>query len=197
MAGWQGSMTWACGCCVGCPLPKPFSTPHPTSSRPEHLLCPFPPAAPPLPCPHRSQKKRVTSGEALVGHAKALYADEISTGLDSNTTHTIAKSLRNICHVMNVREEAALPGAQPCRCRLPAARLPREGPKKELRPCRPPCPHLPGPTAHLRHFTHRASPCPLPLFLHPCRAPCWWPCCSPPPRHSTCLTTSCCWPAAW
>ncbi|EFN59720.1 hypothetical protein CHLNCDRAFT_133292 [Chlorella variabilis] len=47
------------------------------------------------------QKKRVTSGEALVGHAKALYADEISTGLDSNTTHTIAKSLRNICHVMN------------------------------------------------------------------------------------------------
>lgn len=33
------------------------------------------------------QRKRVTSGEALVGHAKVLYADEISTGLDSNTTH--------------------------------------------------------------------------------------------------------------
>jgi ABC-type glutathione transport system ATPase component len=48
------------------------------------------------------QKKRVTSGEALVGHAKVLYADEISTGLDSNTTYTIVKSLRNICHVMNV-----------------------------------------------------------------------------------------------
>lgn len=35
------------------------------------------------------QRKRVTSGEALVGHAKVLYADEISTGLDSNTTHQV------------------------------------------------------------------------------------------------------------
>ncbi len=48
------------------------------------------------------QKKRVTSGEALAGHARVLYADEISTGLDSNTTYQITKSLRNICHVMNV-----------------------------------------------------------------------------------------------
>ena len=118
------------------------------------------------------QKKRVTSGEALVGHAKVrpaslllhccctaaalllhctavllpcpllctppqrpsflllplaaaateqancrllprspqqvLYADEISTGLDSNTTHQITKSLRNYCHVMNVSPECWL-----------------------------------------------------------------------------------------
>lgn len=44
----------------------------------------------------------MTSGEALAGHARVLYADEISTGLDSNTTYQITKSLRNICHVMNV-----------------------------------------------------------------------------------------------
>ena len=42
------------------------------------------------------------AGEALVGHAKVLYADEVSTGLDSNTTFTIARSLRNYCHVMKV-----------------------------------------------------------------------------------------------
>ena len=36
---------------------------------------------------------------------QVLYADEISTGLDSNTTHQITKSLRNYCHVMNVSSE--------------------------------------------------------------------------------------------
>lgn len=35
--------------------------------------------------------------------AQVLYADEISTGLDSNTTHQITKSLRDYCHVMHVR----------------------------------------------------------------------------------------------
>ncbi|PSC69376.1 ATP-binding cassette transporter isoform B [Micractinium conductrix] len=54
------------------------------------------------------QKKRVTSGEALVGHAKVLYADEISTGLDSNTTFQITKSLRNACHTMNATMLVAL-----------------------------------------------------------------------------------------
>jgi hypothetical protein len=42
------------------------------------------------------------AGEALVGAARALYADEISTGLDSNTTHNITKALRNYCHVAQV-----------------------------------------------------------------------------------------------
>lgn len=64
---------------------------------------------PPRPRPRpRSQKKRVTSGEALAGHARVLYADEISTGLDSNTTYQITKSLRNICHVMKA---SSVPGA--------------------------------------------------------------------------------------
>ena len=37
-----------------------------------------------------------------MGAARALYADEISTGLDSNTTHNITKALRNYCHVAQV-----------------------------------------------------------------------------------------------
>ncbi|GAB4820274.1 hypothetical protein N2152v2_007320 [Parachlorella kessleri] len=45
------------------------------------------------------QKKRVTTGEMVVGPIKALFADEISTGLDSNTTFNIVKSLRAFCHV--------------------------------------------------------------------------------------------------
>lgn len=47
------------------------------------------------------QKKRVTSGEAMVGPARALFADEISTGLDSSTTFTIVQALKSYTHVMS------------------------------------------------------------------------------------------------
>lgn len=47
------------------------------------------------------QKKRVTTGEMLVGPAKALFMDEISTGLDSSTTFQIVKCLRQTVHVMD------------------------------------------------------------------------------------------------
>ncbi|KAJ7174242.1 hypothetical protein O6H91_Y542400 [Diphasiastrum complanatum] len=47
------------------------------------------------------QKKRVTTGEMLVGPAKALFMDEISTGLDSSTTFQIVKCLRQSVHVMD------------------------------------------------------------------------------------------------
>ena len=40
-------------------------------------------------------------GEMLVGPAKALFMDEISTGLDSSTTFQILKCLRHIVHVMD------------------------------------------------------------------------------------------------
>ncbi|KAK4801462.1 hypothetical protein SAY86_021949 [Trapa natans] len=46
------------------------------------------------------QRKRVTTGEMLVGPAKALFMDEISTGLDSSTTFQIVNSLRQIIHIM-------------------------------------------------------------------------------------------------
>ncbi|XWS16999.1 hypothetical protein CRYUN_Cryun33cG0029900 [Craigia yunnanensis] len=47
------------------------------------------------------QKKRVTTGEMLVGPAKALFMDEISTGLDSSTTFQIVNSLRQFIHILN------------------------------------------------------------------------------------------------
>ena len=46
------------------------------------------------------QKKRLSTGEIIVGPARALFADEISTGLDSNTTFEIIKALRDACHVL-------------------------------------------------------------------------------------------------
>ena len=45
------------------------------------------------------QKKRVTTGEMIVGGAIALLMDEISTGLDSSTTFQIVKCLRQYVHV--------------------------------------------------------------------------------------------------
>ncbi|XP_019437695.1 PREDICTED: pleiotropic drug resistance protein 1-like isoform X2 [Lupinus angustifolius] len=47
------------------------------------------------------QKKRVTTGEMLVGPARALFMDEISTGLDSSTTFQMINSLRQSIHILN------------------------------------------------------------------------------------------------
>ncbi|XP_024517239.1 ABC transporter G family member 34 [Selaginella moellendorffii] len=44
------------------------------------------------------QKKRVTTGEMLVGPVKAFFMDEISTGLDSSTTYQIVKCLKQSVH---------------------------------------------------------------------------------------------------
>ncbi|KAL4292313.1 hypothetical protein AHAS_Ahas18G0015600 [Arachis hypogaea] len=41
-------------------------------------------------------RKRVTTGKMLIGPAKALFMDGISTGLDSSTTVQIMKCLRQI-----------------------------------------------------------------------------------------------------
>ncbi|KAL5994753.1 Pleiotropic drug resistance protein tur2 [Asimina triloba] len=46
------------------------------------------------------QKKRVTTGEMLVGPAKVLFMDEISTGLDSSTTFQIVNSLRQSIRIL-------------------------------------------------------------------------------------------------
>ncbi|CDO99881.1 unnamed protein product [Coffea canephora] len=48
------------------------------------------------------QKKRVTTGEMLVGPAKVFFMDEISTGLDSSTTFQIIKYMRQMVHIMDV-----------------------------------------------------------------------------------------------
>ncbi|PKA67166.1 ABC transporter G family member 39 [Apostasia shenzhenica] len=47
------------------------------------------------------QKKRVTTGEMLAGPARALFMDEISTGLDSSTTFQIVKFIKQMVHVMD------------------------------------------------------------------------------------------------
>ncbi|KAM3303057.1 pleiotropic drug resistance protein 2 [Capsicum chacoense] len=48
------------------------------------------------------QKKRVTTGEMLVGPAKAFFMDEISKGLDSSTTYQIVKFMRQMVHVNDI-----------------------------------------------------------------------------------------------
>ncbi|KAK4427940.1 ABC transporter G family member 35 [Sesamum alatum] len=44
------------------------------------------------------QKKRVTTGEMIVGPSKTLFMDEILTGLDSSTTFQMVKCLQQIAH---------------------------------------------------------------------------------------------------
>ncbi|KAF6165762.1 hypothetical protein GIB67_012659 [Kingdonia uniflora] len=46
--------------------------------------------------------RRGISGEMLVGPTKALFMDEISTGLDSTLTFQIVKFVKQMVHIMNV-----------------------------------------------------------------------------------------------
>ncbi|XP_048233398.1 pleiotropic drug resistance protein 1-like [Ricinus communis] len=46
------------------------------------------------------QRKRVTTGEMLVGPALALFMDDISTGLDSSTTYQIVNSLKQSVQIL-------------------------------------------------------------------------------------------------
>ncbi|KAF3650989.1 Pleiotropic drug resistance protein 1 [Capsicum annuum] len=46
------------------------------------------------------QRKRLTTGEIMVGPARALFMDEISTGLDSSTTYQIVNSIRQSIHIL-------------------------------------------------------------------------------------------------
>ncbi|PON81569.1 hypothetical protein TorRG33x02_226070, partial [Trema orientale] len=48
------------------------------------------------------QKKRVTVGEMLVGPAKVLLMDEISTGLDSATTYQICNHMKQMVHISDL-----------------------------------------------------------------------------------------------
>lgn len=41
------------------------------------------------------------TGEMLVGPAKALFMDEISTGLDSSTTYQIVNAIRQSVHILD------------------------------------------------------------------------------------------------
>ncbi|XP_061986018.1 pleiotropic drug resistance protein 3-like [Populus nigra] len=45
------------------------------------------------------QKKRLTTGEMIVGPVKALFMDEISNGLDSSTTFQIMSCMQHLAHI--------------------------------------------------------------------------------------------------
>ncbi|KAF6154961.1 hypothetical protein GIB67_018398, partial [Kingdonia uniflora] len=45
------------------------------------------------------EKKRVTTGEMIVGPMKALFMDEISNGLDSSTTFQVVSCLQQMVHI--------------------------------------------------------------------------------------------------
>nr|XP_017241649.1 PREDICTED: pleiotropic drug resistance protein 3-like [Daucus carota subsp. sativus] len=45
------------------------------------------------------QKKRLTTGEMIVGPTKALFMDEISNGLDSSTAYQIISFLQQLVHI--------------------------------------------------------------------------------------------------
>ncbi|KAH9312922.1 hypothetical protein KI387_027957 [Taxus chinensis] len=47
------------------------------------------------------ERKRVTTGEMIVGPTRTLFLDEISTGLDSSTTYQIVKCLQQFCSLMD------------------------------------------------------------------------------------------------
>ncbi|CAK7329316.1 unnamed protein product [Dovyalis caffra] len=48
------------------------------------------------------EKKRVTTGEMLVGPARAFVMDEISTGLDSSTAYQTVKFMREMVHLLDM-----------------------------------------------------------------------------------------------
>ncbi|KAI3990651.1 hypothetical protein MKX01_022951 [Papaver californicum] len=48
------------------------------------------------------EKKRLTTGEMLVGPTKVFFMDEISTGLDSSTTFQLAKYLKQMVRIFDV-----------------------------------------------------------------------------------------------
>ncbi|KAB5569567.1 hypothetical protein DKX38_003360 [Salix brachista] len=45
------------------------------------------------------QKKRLTTGEMIIGPTKALFMDEISNGLDSSTTFQIVSCMQQLAHI--------------------------------------------------------------------------------------------------
>ncbi|WRX10698.1 ABC transporter-like, partial [Theobroma cacao] len=45
------------------------------------------------------EKKRLTTGEMIIGPTKVLFMDEISTGLDSSTTFQIVTCLQQLTHI--------------------------------------------------------------------------------------------------
>ncbi|KAI8531756.1 hypothetical protein RHMOL_Rhmol11G0160400 [Rhododendron molle] len=54
------------------------------------------------------QRKRLTTGEMIIGPTKALFMDEISNGLDSSTTYQIVAYLKQLAHIADATILVAL-----------------------------------------------------------------------------------------
>ncbi|KAF7127114.1 hypothetical protein RHSIM_Rhsim11G0100700 [Rhododendron simsii] len=54
------------------------------------------------------QRKRLTTGEMIIGPTKALFMDEISNGLDSSTTYQIVACLKQLAHIADATILVAL-----------------------------------------------------------------------------------------
>ncbi|KAF5202221.1 Abc transporter g family member, partial [Thalictrum thalictroides] len=54
------------------------------------------------------QKKRLTTGEMIVGPTKALFMDEISNGLDSSTTFQVVSCIQQMVHITDATALIAL-----------------------------------------------------------------------------------------
>ncbi|KAE9446717.1 hypothetical protein C3L33_21385, partial [Rhododendron williamsianum] len=54
------------------------------------------------------QRKRLTTGEMIIGPTKALFMDEISNGLDSSTTYQIVGCLKQLAHIADATILVAL-----------------------------------------------------------------------------------------
>lgn len=61
--------------------------------------------------------------QLMVGPAKTLFMDEISTGLDSSTTYLIVRCIRNYVHLLEVRCRIVVPASVLARCRCCVAAL--------------------------------------------------------------------------
>jgi ABC-type multidrug transport system permease subunit len=82
--------------------PPPLTFPCPPPSPPPHPSHPAPP--PPFPDTligndlvrgvSGGERKRVTVGEGIMTRARALFCDEISTGLDSSVTYSVVNRLK-------------------------------------------------------------------------------------------------------
>ncbi|XP_039165952.1 pleiotropic drug resistance protein 3 [Eucalyptus grandis] len=59
------------------------------------------------------QKRRLTTGEMIVGPMKTLFMDEISTGLDSSTTFQIVSCLRHLVQLTDATAFVSLLQPQP------------------------------------------------------------------------------------
>ncbi|KAH7832973.1 hypothetical protein Vadar_001925 [Vaccinium darrowii] len=54
------------------------------------------------------QKKRLTTGEMIIGPTKALFMDEISNGLDSSTSYQMVACLQQLAHITDATILVAL-----------------------------------------------------------------------------------------